>query len=348
MKNGNVLFITADQWRGECLSALGHAIVETPQLDALAAEGVLFRRHFAQATPCAPSRSSMHTGLYMQSTRCVTNGTPLDRRFNNWALEVSAAGYRPSLFGYTDSAIDPRGLDPDDPRLRHYSEPLPGLASYTPMFDEVSTEWVEYLRGKGYPMPERPWSLYSMLVDGVDWADGGDAVLPLAISAEDHETHYMVDRCIDWIGRQDGPWITHLSLLRPHPPFHAPAPYHARYAPEDMPQPMRAATPDDEARLHPLVDFYVNHSKERAPDARRQQQNMVNYFGLMHEVDANLGRLFAMLKARGLWDSTLIVFTTDHGEQLGDHWLKSKLGFFDQSLSTLTQIFKRTLRPIRF
>ena len=154
----NVLFITADQWRGECLSALGHPHVSTPNLDALAREGVLFGNHFAQATPCAPSRSSLHTGLYLQNHRCVINGAPLDDRFSNWAREVSAAGYQPSLFGYTDSAIDPRGLDADDPRLHHYSEPLPGITSYTPMGDEVSVEWVEYLQHKGYPMHDRPWS----------------------------------------------------------------------------------------------------------------------------------------------------------------------------------------------
>ena len=221
----NILFITADQWRGDCLSSLGHAHVNTANLDALARDGVLFSNHFAQATPCAPSRSSLHTGMYLQNHRCVINGAPLDDRFSNWAREVSAAGYQPSLFGYTDSAIDPRGLDPDDPRLHHYSEPLPGIHSYTPMRDEVPEEWVEYLLERGYPERDRPWSYYSVIEDGIDWGQGGERVLPLAISAEDHETHYMVNRCVDWIGEQKGPWITHLSLLRPHPPFAAPEPY---------------------------------------------------------------------------------------------------------------------------
>ena len=327
----NVLFITADQWRGGFMSALGHP-VQTRNLDALAREGVLFNNHFAQATPCAPSRSSMHTSLYMQSNRCVVNGAPLDRRFTNWALEVGKAGYRPSLFGYTDSAIDPRGLDPEDPRLRHYSEPLPGIDTYTPMVDEVSSEWVEYLRGKGYALPERPWSLYSRLVDGVDWADGGDSVLPMAMRRADHETFYMTERCIDWIRQQERPWITHLSLLRPHPPFAAPEPYNRIYAPGDMPLPLRAPSAEEEARQHPLLDYFINHSRFRAPDNPRQtQQDMANYYGLMHEVDDNLGRLFDAIKARDEWEKTLVIFTSDHGEQLGDHWLMSKLGYFDQS-----------------
>ena len=328
----NVLFITADQWRAEYLSIVGHPLVRTPNLDALAREGVLFENHFAQAAPCAPSRSSLHTGLYLQNHRCVINGSPLDDRFTNWAREVARAGHAPSLFGYTDSAIDPRGLDDDDPRLLHYSEPLPGIAEYTPMRDEVPVEWVEYLERKGYPPVDRPWTYYARKREGVDWSEGGDRVLPLAIAAEDHETHYMVDRCIDWIGTRDKPWITHLSLLRPHPPFVAPEPYNGRHDPAAMPAPLRRADPAEEARQHPLLDYFINHSRQRAPDNVRQtQQDMASYIGLMEEVDDNLGRLFDSLKQRGQWDSTLIVFTSDHGEQMGDHWLMSKLGYFDQS-----------------
>ncbi|MCB2008262.1 MAG: sulfatase-like hydrolase/transferase, partial [Rhodoferax sp.] len=73
-----VLFISADQWRAECLSAAGHKVVKTPHLDALAADGVLFRRHFSVTAPCGPSRTSMQTGLYLMNHRSGRNGTPLD------------------------------------------------------------------------------------------------------------------------------------------------------------------------------------------------------------------------------------------------------------------------------
>ena len=82
----NVLFITADQWRGDCLSALGHPCVRTPHLDRLAESGVLFTRHFSQATPCGPGRASLYTGLYLHNHRVVVNGTPLDARHTNVAL----------------------------------------------------------------------------------------------------------------------------------------------------------------------------------------------------------------------------------------------------------------------
>ena len=82
----NILLITCDQWRGDCLSAAGHPVVKTPNADALAAEGVLFRRHYAGAAPCSPARACLYTGLYQMNNRVCRNGTPLDARHGNIAL----------------------------------------------------------------------------------------------------------------------------------------------------------------------------------------------------------------------------------------------------------------------
>jgi arylsulfatase A-like enzyme len=103
----NVLLITVDQGRGDCLSCLGHPVVRTPNIDALAATGVTFSNHWANAAPCGPSRASLYTGMYLQNHRSVTNGTPLDDRFTNLALEARRAGYDPVLFGYTAAARTP-------------------------------------------------------------------------------------------------------------------------------------------------------------------------------------------------------------------------------------------------
>ena len=328
----NVLLITADQWRGECLSAAGHALIKTPNLDALAAEGVLFKQHYAQATPCSPSRTSMHTGMYLQNHRCVINGTPVDRNFDNWAKATRRAGYDPSLFGFTDTAADPRGLSDQDPRLKHYSEPLPGIGSYTPYKNDVSTDWMHSLIAKGYPMTEVPWDLYDQKTKGLEWVDGGEAPLPLIYKTEDHETHFMVDKCLRWINGQQKPWVTHLSLLRPHPPFSVPEPYNRLYDPASVRLPNRLSSPDEEAQQHPLLQYYLNECKCSAPASDRQmRQDISSYYGLISEVDDNLGRLFAALKAKGEWDQTLIIFSSDHGEQLGDHRLMGKLGYFDSS-----------------
>ena len=86
----------------------GHPAVRTPNLDRLAADGVLFSRHIAQATPCGPSRASLHTGLYACNHRSITNGTPLDARHRTLASCVRAPAADPVLFGYTDTSADPR------------------------------------------------------------------------------------------------------------------------------------------------------------------------------------------------------------------------------------------------
>ncbi|MDE0759228.1 MAG: sulfatase-like hydrolase/transferase [Pseudomonadales bacterium] len=95
---------------------------------------------------------------------------------------------------------------------------------------------------------------------------------------------------------------------------------------------MRQDNPEKEAQQHPFQDYFLNRKHSTAPaNTNKLARLKSNYFGLMSEVDSNLGRLFTDLKSSSDWDNTLIVFTSDHGEQLGDHWLLGKMGYFDQS-----------------
>jgi len=318
----NVLFITADQWRGDCLSCLGH-FVQTPNLDALAAKGVLFANHFANTAPCGPSRASIHTGVYQHRHGVTFNDVPLDGRLTNWALEARERRWDPVLFGYTDTVIDaPQG----DVVLEGV---LPGLEPIVKLGKSIRSPaaWMDWLRGKGYPIPDPPLDLYMKTRESAR----GDTPAPLEVPAELHDTWFMVDQVIDYVaGRSD--WCVHLSLLRPHPPWRAPEPYNGLYPPNDLPAPRRASDPEQEAAQHPFVAQAVNREYMRqSRDDGRLREWQSGYFGLMTEVDHNLGRLFDALKRSGAWDDTLIVFTSDHGEQIGDHWLIGKLGYFDES-----------------
>jgi len=292
---------------------------------------VLFRRHYCQAVPCGPSRASLHTGLYLMNHRSGGNGTPLDRRHNNWAREVRAAGYDPLLFGFTDTSADPRDYPADHPLLRTYEGVLPGLDPKVLLTADV-TPWAEWLAAKGVALPPRLSDLYYRKADGTEWERGGPSPLPLALPRALHDTYFLTDRVIEHVREAQQPWCIHLSLLRPHPPWIAPAPYNARYPPADLPAPLRLADSGEEAHQHPWLAFQLGRPGYRAPaDDARRRRLQASYFGLMNEVDDNLGRLFAALKALGQYDSTLIVFTTDHGEQMGDHWLLGKCGYFEQS-----------------
>lgn len=330
----NILFITADQWRAECLSTLGHQ-VQTPNLDMLAAAGVLFENHYANAVPCGPSRACLHTGMYLQNHRSATNGTPLDARHTNWALEMRRHGHDPVLFGYTDTANDPREFDSDDDILKSYEGPLPGIRPIISM-GTFPDAWADWLSDRGYDIPKPNYKLYTQKKNLPEYENGGDVAAPLAIPAQEHDTWFMVDQTINYIAQTvtqtENSWCVHLSLLRPHPPWIAPEPYNSLYPPGELENFSRHPDIATEGAQHPFMAHYLKKPLTAAPeDIKKLTRLKSSYFGLMTEVDHNLGRLFDYLKSSNQWHNTLIIFTSDHGEQIGDHWLLGKLGYFDAS-----------------
>lgn len=327
--NPNIMLITADQWRGDCLSSMGHPVVKTPNLDALASKSVQFKRHYTNVVPCGPSRASLHTGLYLHNHRSGTNGTPLDKRFTNWALELRKAGYDPVLFGYTHTSMDPRGVPDDDPGLQNDEGILPGIRSIIDM-GTLCPDWREYLALQGYDLPEIHGATYSLREPGTAAAE---TPAPLAINAEHSDTHFLVDRTLDHIEScKDEAWCVHLSLRAPHPPWVAPAPYHARYSLDSLPDTQRHDSIEREGSTHPWLMEHLASARNRShEDEVRHRKLQAGYYGLMSEVDDNMGRLIGALKDRGDWGNTIFIFTTDHGEQMGDHWMYGKAGFFDQS-----------------
>lgn len=330
----NVLFIVVDQWRGDTMSYLGHPCIKTPNLDALCRDGMTFRNHYVQGAPCSPARASLLTGQYMMTHRVVQNGIPLDARHNNLAYELQRLGYDPALIGYTTTAQDPREVPANDPRYRVAGGVMPG---FTPIarLDPARRPYFDWLRQRGMAVP----------ADHDDiWLPADDSPnSPSRVAKEDSDTSYSTEHALAYMrGMETEPWFLHLGYYRPHPPFIAPAPYNTAYDPADIPSPIRAASPAAEGEQHPLLAYYMDTVQQRSffqngsglaselddEDVRRTR---AAYYGLIAELDEHLGRIMAYLKDSGLYDSTLIVFTSDHGEQLGDHHLLGKLGYFDES-----------------
>lgn len=334
----NVLFIIADQWRGDCLGVLGHPAIRTPHLDALARRGVTFTRHFGQSAPCGPARASMLTGLYVMNHRVVANGVPLDRRHPNLALELRRAGLDPCLVGYTTTVPDPRSTTPDDIRFTEFGDVQEGWRVFA-HFDE--REWRNYfawVRGKGVALPDDPMTL--MAPDGPPGPSAAPARIPAAAS----DTAWTAEHSIRFLHttRKDRPWVLHCGFFRPHPPFAAPAPWHQAVDADAMQPAIGAPSLQAEAAQHPMMAHWL---------ARQQRANYFQgasgtvqplthdevalarraYYGLIAEVDDAIGLILTALAQTGQAEDTLVVFTADHGEQLGDHGLFSKLGWFDQS-----------------
>ena len=314
----NVLFVTLDQFRGDSYGAAGHPLVETPTLDRIASEGVRLTRHFSQAAPCSPGRAAIYTGMYQMNNRVVANGTPLMNGLDNLAWLARRAGYDPTLFGYTDQGLDPNWADgDDDPRLEYYDGVLPGFSVglYLP---ESQAGWIQDLRAKGYDVAN-------------GWAPAlrGEPDRP----ARESLSAFLTSRFTQWLERQDSGWFAHLSYLRPHPPYAAAGDFARRYDPADVELPI---APADEGRRHPLHEIALATAASAAPsDPDAMRRIRAQYYGMISEVDFQLGRVVQAIEQRDEWQKTLVVVTSDHGEQLGDHGLLEKLGFFPQSYHVL-------------
>ena len=310
----NVVFITLDQFRGDALSCAGHPVVRTPHLDALAAEGVRFARHYSQATPCAPGRAALYTGTYQMNNRVVANGTPLDARFDNVALVARRAGYAPAMFGYTDQSIDPRLVtDPADPRLSDYEGVLPGFDCALDL-SKGHEPWLGWLRANGHELPA-----------DVHVADvlASEPDRP----AEHSVAAFLTGEALRWIGQRTEPWFVHLSYLRPHPPYAAAGEWAHRYDPATVDLPI---SPSDQR--HPWHEVVLRIEEAAAPTEEAALRRIrAQYYGMIGEVDHQLGRLWQGLRDLGVWDDTVVVVTADHGEMLGDHGLVQKLGYWEAS-----------------
>lgn len=335
----NILLITADQFRADSMSCAGHKLVRTPHLDRLAEDGVRFAQHYSQCPPCGPSRTSLLTGMYQMNHRSVQNGTPLDGAFTNLAEMVRTARYAPWLIGYTDTTLDPRRFHPNDPRVGRYEELLPGIRQFSPGSDEASGDpaWRARLRELGYdcwnaPFRQKPEYAPTIHTKGPTYA-------PSIVKAEHGLTAFAANQALRFFRQYaDAPWFLHVSFQRPHPPFVAHEPYHDMYRLEDVPDFHALPSMDDERAIHPFMPFRLERLEmnpklpldiSHPNDSHAWRQARATYYGLISELDHHIGRMIAALKALGVYDNTLIVFTSDHGEMLGDHWCWGKEAPFD-------------------
>ena len=312
----NILLITLDQFRADCLSCAGHPVVQTPALDELASSGLRLTRHYSQAAPCSPGRAALYTGTYQMTNRVVANGTPLDSRLDNVAHAARRAGYRPALFGYTDQGVDPRLVDdPDDPRLSTYEGVLPGFDAVLDM-GGWQLPWLQWLNGHGYDFADPITAL------------GCEHQRPAELST----STFLTNEFLDWLEGQHEPWFAHVSYLRPHPPYSAAGQFSTMYDPGSCPTPLPTPLPTNR---HRLLDALLNSPAAAPTDPSDVSHMQAQYFGMISEVDAQLARVWATLKQREEWSNTVVVVTADHAEQLGDQGLIQKAGFYESSYAVL-------------
>ncbi len=358
----NILLITTDQHHFECLGAT-NPVLQTPNLDRLAAAGTRFDRAYCPNPLCSPSRSSIITGQYPSSHGCWTIGTKLDEELPTVSGLLSRAGYASSLIG--KAHFQPLASTPDQtsleapPRLRDldfwrdFHGPYYGFDLIELARNHADEAWV----GQHYAL----WMESRGLTGWRDFyrSDNGEPGRRHSwdLPPEHHYTTFVAERSVAAIERAAAdrqPFLTWASFQDPHPPYLVPEPWASMYYPADVPigrlvpGELDAMPPWFAATQQQRPDFgawqetpFTNHGFHSHLIAEAElRRNVATYYGMISFIDAGVGTILAALDRLGLTESTIIVFTTDHGHFLGAHGLIAKGAFHYEDLIRIPMIVR--------
>ncbi len=312
----NILWICTDQQRYDTLHALGNSCIRTPNLDALIGEGVAFTRAYCQSPICTPSRSSFLTGLYPSMIHVNRNGN---------------AFFPPGVPLITRTLAD-AGFDCGLSGKLHLSA-CHGRVEQRPDDGYRVFQWSHHPKPEPF-WPTRQHHYQQWLADkGVDWDSAYGGVAPegsatqetyrAGIAARYHQTTWCAEVAVDFIrqAHQD-PWLMSVNPFDPHPPFDPPPEYLERMDVAAMPLPLFDA---DDLESHENFTGVAHQTLDPvAPEGYDARRMVAAYYAQIELLDDQVGRMLAALDETGQRDDTIVIFTSDHGEMLGDHGLLLK------------------------
>ncbi|MCH9853731.1 MAG: sulfatase-like hydrolase/transferase [Alphaproteobacteria bacterium] len=340
----NFLFIMCSQLRADHLGLYGHPSIETPNITRLAQRGVTFTRAYTQSPLDTASHISAYTGRYVSTHGSDRDYSPIRLSERTIGDYMRASERRSALIGKScvraDIAtmgmlqLNPRtsaGIIASEAGFESYDR-LDGLHpgdSQNPL-NFYPIKYNEFLTNNGYNSPN-PWQDFA--ASSKDSKASSffyeNSHLPLGVHELESETNYLVKRAIDFF-RDHGekPWFLHLSLTKPHWPYAAPSPFHNLYNEEHIIAPTRSEA--EKENTHPIYQAFMQSTAAQAfTDTKKRNHVMPAYMGLVKQIDEQLGGLFRMMDKSDMFRDTMIVFTSDHGAYLGDHWLGEKELFHD-------------------
>lgn len=326
----NVLWINADQMRADCSGFIGHPIVRTPNLDALASRSTVFENAFAQAAICTPSRVCYFTSRYVHAHGAWWNGVPMSADHPLLPQVLQYAGYRTALIGKLH--FNPQHLAFGFDRKEGHEEHLPKeLSAYARFLEEHCAQGPSEATVWDSGHPRR--------------ASVGICHMP----EELEETRWVADRSCAFLEEQgDQRFFLFSSFIRPHSPYNPLPRFAAMYDDLEIDPP-----PFDRAELDQLppriraqfesFDWQVLGPDDYAAMRRR-------YYALCTQVDESVGRILGCLAAQGLAESTIVVFCADHGDFVGEHGEIGKMHLWDGSLHVPLVIYdpRRGSTPSRY
>lgn len=302
----NVLLIVTDQQRADTIAALGNPVIRTPSLDRLAREGTAFTRAYTPSPVCVAARCSLHYGQYPARTGCYDNGFGMPTDRPSIAQMLADAGYRTHAIGKCHFV-------PDRDALRGFES---RQSQEELVSDPDRDDYLKELRASGFAHLTDPHG-----VRGEMYYLPQPAQMPARL----HPTQWIGDQAERFIrgSASSRPWMLQANFIHPHPPFAPPAPWHKLYRGPDMPLPL---IPPDAEKLWQHVNRVQNRYKYRGRglDLNLLRQIKAYYYACISFVDFQVGRMLDALESTGQLDRTLVLFTSDHGELLGDYGLFGK------------------------
>jgi len=352
----NILCIITDQQRADHLGCSGNPTLRTPHIDRIAARGVRFERAYVNCPLCMPGRATLFTGRTPRGHGVRTNGIDLDWSIPTLPQALVDAGYRTHSVGKLHlrrfGPVHGRPIAEHDPAQHPEVRDLwlNGAISElpTPYYGIQTADFVgahgggvfgDYLNWLQHAHPT------AVKLLSPDHArvppSGAEQSYKMALPAELHYTPWVADRSIDFLRRAangDDPFFLWCSFSDPHHPYGPPAPYDSLYDPADVALPTRRV-----GELDDLAPFFRQSVEQglrlagridrpaRIPDAH-MREIIAHTYGMIALIDEHVGRILDALDALGLRENTIVMFMSDHGDMMGDHWLLNKGPFHFEGL----------------
>ena len=353
----NILFIFPDQQRGDSLGCMGHPVVQTPNLDKIAEQGVTFTRCYTNSPLCVPARAAMQTGQYVSQNGAWNNRLMLDPESPSYVRNIRDAGYHTAIIGKTHLWAHGIGTTAEN----HTNAKMPVLKEWG--FEDIleltgpmassghDSPYTDYLKERESLFAYRKYQFeylinnyalkmsdtipkayestvehYGITVDSVSeelWFEP-----PWPLPTEEHYDSFVGQKTVDWINnyQKDDPFFMMVGFPGPHDPFDSPEEYRNLYDQESIPLGIM------DAPTEPVPEYLQNLLKLSGLDRmtpEHMQEMMAAYYGKVSLIDDTIGRIVKALEEKGMLDDTWIVYSSDHGELLGDHRLCHKMTFYE-------------------
>lgn len=306
----NILFLLSDEHDPRHMGAAGSALAHTPHMDALAARGTRFVNAYTPSPICVPARASLSTGLPVHETRCWDNAMGYDGRIRGWGHQMQAHGHRVESIGklhFKNAAADTG--------FSHQH-----LAMH--IWEGVGQVWASVRD----PLPETPRDRVMLKTIGPGWSNYNQYDADVASTA----SNWLRERAL---APDEKPWCLFVGMVAPHFPLVAPKKYFDRYPPDAI-EPSKLLPVDGHAH-HPWIarrEAYVGDELHFDGDPEKRKLAIAGYLALTTFVDEKIGEILSALEKAGLADETLVIYCSDHGDNVGARGLWGKSNLYRESV----------------